>query len=72
MGLSGCRFFWGSVCSVYGESCIFGGLFFGFVVVVVVGFVIFLFGIDIVGSGCVLVVFNGIVGFKLIKGMVFV
>lgn len=51
---------------------VLGGLFFGFVVVVGYGIVSFLFGMDIVGFGWVLVVFNNIVGLKLMFGILLV
>lgn len=70
IGLVGVCFFYGVVCNVIKLDYVFGGFSLGLVVVVVLGQVMFLLGIDMVGFGCVLVVFNYLVGLKLIKGFI--
>lgn len=63
------RLLYGVVLNLYDFFKVSGGLSFGSVVVVVCGVVVFFFGIDMVGLGCVLVGFNNIVGLKLLRGV---
>lgn len=53
-------------CDVLGDVWILGGLLLGVVVLVVDGMVVVVFGIDIGGLICILVVLCGFMGFKLI------
>lgn len=56
---------YGIMCNLVDFIKLFGGLFGGLVVVVVVGIVLLVLGIDVGGLSCCLFVYIGLIGFKL-------
>lgn len=62
-GVIGVNLYYGVVYLLVDLMCMMGGLLSGFVVVVVVGYVLFVLGSDMNGLICVLVVLCGVWGF---------
>lgn len=62
----GFNLYYGMLINVIYFGCVLGGFMSGGVVVVVFGLCDIVIGSDIGGFLCILVVFNGIIGFKFI------